>query len=93
MATNRTYKIRRFTNGQSRDGQKFTNFSLTIPAAIAEKLPVDMLFECELTEDGILFRPVQEPATTVELPSWAQPGDEGEEPANGTSKNRQRQAA
>lgn len=89
MAT-RTYKIRRFTNGQSADGQKFTNYSLTIPAAIADKLPKDMLFECSLTEEGILFSPVKEPEAELELPSWAQTEAEATEAANGTKASSRR---
>jgi len=73
----RTYKIRKFTNGRSKEGATFTNYSLTIPAPIAEKLPDDMLFECELTDEGILFRPAQASPEQVELPAWAK--------ANGSS--------
>lgn len=66
----RTYKIRKFTNGKSKGGAAFTNYSLTIPTPIAEKLPNDMRFECELTDEGILFRPVGAP-DAIDLPSWA----------------------
>lgn len=82
----RTYKIRKFSNGKTKDGGVFWNYSLTIPAPVAEKLPQDMLFECELTEAGILFRPVQE---AEELPSWAQ---SEEAPANGKTSRRARPA-
>jgi hypothetical protein len=54
---NRTYKIRRFTNGQSKGGVKFTNYSLTIPAPIAEKLPVDMQFGVRTDRPGNSFPP------------------------------------
>lgn len=68
----RTYKIRRFTNGKSKRGKEFTNYSLTVPATVASALPQDMLFECILTNDGILFRPSTETEETqIELPSWA----------------------
>lgn len=68
----KTYKIRKFQNGRNKNGDPFLNFSLTIPSAIAESLPSDMQFACELTEDGILFRPATPEAEAVELPTWAQ---------------------
>jgi hypothetical protein len=67
----KTYKIRKFQNGRNSAGEPFINFSLTIPTPIAEKLPKDMQFSCELTADGILFRPVEGSAEVVELPDWA----------------------
>lgn len=93
MASNRTYKIRRFTNGQSQEGVKFTNYSLTVPASIAEKLAPEMQFECEMTDAGILFRPVT--AEVVELPAWAQAAaDESPAaPRNGARKRAARQTA
>lgn len=84
----RTYKIRRFTNGQSKGGKEFTNYSLTVPASIASKLPDEMQFECALTDDGILFRPVTNVEEQVELPNWAQT----DVPANGRAA-RKRPAA
>lgn len=73
----RTYKIRKFANGKNRRGFPFINYSLTIPAPIAEKLPEDMQFSCELTDEGLLFKPVSPDQETVVLPEWA---------ANGTQK-------
>lgn len=97
----RTYKIRRFTNGQSKGGKEFTNYSLTVPANIASQLPPDILFECALTEDGILFRPsLDGQEDQIELPTWATP--EGEDdvqhepdviPAARSRKRAARQAA
>jgi len=67
----KSYKIRKFQNGRNKDGEPFINYSLTIPSPIAEKLPEDMHFECELTDDGILFRPAVEEVVDVNLPGWA----------------------
>lgn len=67
----KTYKIRRFKNGRSKDGQTFTNYSITIPVEIASQLPDDIRFVCELTDSGILFRPAEKEETGIELPSWA----------------------
>lgn len=66
-----TYKIRKFTNGRSSAGAEFTNYSLTVPANVAKELPDDVKFSCELTEDGILFRPVKPEEIETTLPSWA----------------------
>lgn len=84
----RTYKIRKFQNGKARDGTTFTNYSLTIPAPIAEKLPDDMVFECELTEEGILFRPARPSDEQIELPEWAKDAV----PKNGKRRSRPRPA-
>jgi hypothetical protein len=75
----RTYKIRKFSNGNKK---QFTNYSLTIPSAIAKELPKDMTFVCELTEEGILFRPSLPEEEAVTLPSWAD--------NNGKPKSRKR---
>jgi hypothetical protein len=74
----RTYKIRKFANGKNRRGFPFINYSLTIPSQIAEQLPENMQFSCELTKDGLLFRPVSPEQEAVVLPEWAQ--------ANGTAQ-------
>jgi hypothetical protein len=70
----KTYKIRKFQNGKNKQGQPFINYSLTIPSAVAEALPEDMQFACELTEDGILFKPTAVESEVVSLPSWANKG-------------------
>lgn len=70
----RLYKVRRFQNGRNAKGEPFMNYSLTIPTAIAEALPDEMRFSCELTEDGLLFRPGTGQETSVELPEWAKNG-------------------
>ena len=71
----KTYRIRKFQNGKSRDGKPYINYSLTIPSPIAERLPADMDFACELTKDGILFKPAAEVEEVVELPAWAKSGN------------------
>jgi hypothetical protein len=84
----RTYKIRSFSNGKNRKGEPFVNYSLTIPSNIAEKLPKEMQFYCELTEDGLLFRPVPPESDQVVLPPWAVNGteDAAEKPKRTTRK-------
>lgn len=69
----KNYKIRRYENGAAKKtGKSFVNFSLTVPNHIAEAVPEGVVFEPEMTEDGILYRPVV--AETVEkVPAWAQP--------------------
>jgi outer membrane biosynthesis protein TonB len=88
----RAYKIRSFSNGKNRKGDPFVNYSLTIPSTIAEKLPKDMQFYCELTEDGLLFRPVPPDQEQVVLPPWAQSenGSEAKEAKPKPRKPRQR---
>lgn len=70
--SDKTYKIRKFVNGRRKTGEPFTNYSLTIPVQIAEKLPDGIRFTCELTDEGILFRPaVRVEDDAISLPSWA----------------------
>ena len=88
----RTYKIRSFSNGKNRRGQPFVNYSLTIPSHIAEKLPRDIQFYCELTGDGLLFRPVPPGEEQIELPPWAANG-EAEKPKRAARKRPTSKAA
>lgn len=55
------YKIRRGKSGQSS--------SITIPPSIVRCVPEGIAFTYELTEDGILMRPLLTPPSPV--PSWA----------------------
>lgn len=72
FSNGKTYKIRTFVNGKRKNGDPFINYSLTIPVQIAEILPVDMRFTCELTDDGILFKPHKEKESRgPALPTWA----------------------
>jgi hypothetical protein len=73
----KTYKIRKFQNGKNKKGDPFINYSLTIPSNVAESLPEDITFSCELTEDGILFRPASPESESVNLPSWAEKNGNG----------------
>jgi hypothetical protein len=61
-----TYKIRTSQSGPSRR----TVYRLTVPVEIARDLDLDLEYAVELTEDGILYRPVTEKTA---LPSWAKP--------------------
>lgn len=71
MINEKTYKIRTFRNGKRKNGEPFLNYSLTIPTNIAKELPSDMRFSCDLTDEGILFRPVDEQEGSETLPDWA----------------------
>jgi hypothetical protein len=64
------YKIRKFKSGNRQDGKAFWNYALTVPANVAEHLSNDLKFACELTDEGILYKPVRD--EEVELPDWAQ---------------------
>lgn len=71
MPQAKTYKIRRFINGKNSKGEPFVNYSLTIPSPIALRLPRSMQFACELTDEGILFRPMSPEEEALALPEWA----------------------
>lgn len=73
------YKIRKFESGTSKTGSSYVNYSVTIPREVAEKLPKDVEYECELTEDGILFRPSAQKQES-ELPKWAKDTTNGDKP-------------
>jgi hypothetical protein len=60
----RVYKIRQSKSGPT----KRTVYRLTVPPQIATKLDPEIDFTVELTEEGILYRPVEE---AREMPSWA----------------------
>jgi hypothetical protein len=63
----RTYKIRRSQAGSTR--QQIV-YRLTVPPDIAANVPEDTEFVPEMTEEGILYRPVTD-RPQRELPSWA----------------------
>lgn len=86
----KAYKIRKFQNGRNREGQPFINYSLTIPSQIAEQLPESMQFECELTDEGILFRPSEPTEESVKLPEWAK-AQNGAKMAEAKTKSQKRQ--
>lgn len=68
---NKTYKIRKFQNGKDKNNKPFINYSLTIPSHIAEKLPESATYACEVTNEGILFRPATQSEEQVTIPEWA----------------------
>lgn len=76
----RTYKIRKFVNGRGAKGQSYTNYSLTVPTEIAERLPEDIQYACTLDETGIHFAPVTSGSAAIETPSWAKPQNGGGKP-------------
>jgi hypothetical protein len=43
---------------------------LWLPRSVVAFIPKDARFECELTEEGILFRHVTLPKAPANLPSW-----------------------
>lgn len=45
-------------------------YSLGIPVEIGRRLPEDVVYECELTDDGLLFRPVK--TKPPPRPRWAE---------------------
>jgi hypothetical protein len=65
------YKIRK-SKGGSRE-HSYDTYTLTVPREIAEVIvnkEEELRFEPELTEDGILYRPVRE-SKEQEVPEWA----------------------
>ncbi len=83
----RTYKLRKFRNGQTKDGTDFINYSVTLPTPIAEALieqfPDGFEFEIESTADGIVYRPVEprDPADTVIPTKLGKRSTNGDAPA------------
>jgi hypothetical protein len=63
----RSYKIRKSNAGTNR--QQIV-YRLTVPPDIAKVIPDDTEFVPEMTEDGILYRPLSG-APQRELPAWA----------------------
>lgn len=66
------YKLLRNSNGRGA--------TISVPAAWAEHIPTNVVFDPELTEDGILFRArtTSQKAPEPELPAWTQPSRPGE---------------
>jgi len=78
----KTYKIRSFKNGENKEGKPFMNYSITVPAKIAEVLPDDVQFTIELTDEGLLFKRAEVQDDSVTVPNWAKSGGNG----NGAKK-------
>jgi hypothetical protein len=60
-------------SGPQRTNGHHKTYMIGVPWHLAEALPSGQEYEAELTEDGLLFRPVSGPvlAPVVDLPSWA----------------------
>ena len=72
--SNRGYKIRSYTNGKAKDGTQYTNYALTVPNEIAEAVPNGMTFVPRMTDDGLLYEPVDQ--AKPNLPAWAKNGNQ-----------------
>lgn len=68
----RSYKIREFQNGKNSKGDAFINYAITVPTDIAQELPRDIKYVCEVDEEGLHFRPTTLVNQPKEMPSWAQ---------------------
>lgn len=45
--------------------------SLTVPRVLADQVPAQTRFMPELTEEGILFRPIEKPEqNSINAPAW-----------------------
>lgn len=64
-----SYRVRRLKKPDSKND--FDAASLAVPMEIATMLPENVRFSPELTDDGILYRPVKEVVSeSGEIPSW-----------------------
>jgi hypothetical protein len=62
-------RIRQRKTKTDRGKGEYTVYSISIPEKIASKIPEGMRFDVELTEEGLLFRPIL-PKKESTLPSW-----------------------
>jgi len=62
----RHYRIRRSQAGS--EGQQ-TVYRLTVPPYLAKVIPEDTEFTVEMTEEGLLYKPVPKKAKE-KLPAW-----------------------
>lgn len=72
----RGYKIRFYVSGKGKDGIEYRNYSITVPSDIAEALPKEIQFLPKMTEEGLLFEPVDH--RQIELPDWAHQSETNE---------------
>jgi hypothetical protein len=57
---------------QNGSNQATRYFKLSVPREIAEALPREILYTCELTDEGLLYRPVHtQTLSDIDLPAWA----------------------
>ena len=81
----RTYKLRVIHNGKAGSGEKYVNYSMTVPPEIARMIPEGMEFECSWDDDGIHYTPAVR--SQQKLPTWATTnGAAGENGAADTDK-------
>jgi hypothetical protein len=69
MPPTSVYKIRKLRKKEGGNERGFEACSLAVPIDVAERLSDDLKFTVELTEDGILYSPV-EPTPDDKIPSW-----------------------
>ena len=65
---------------QGRPREGYAAYTLTVPATICRLLPAALagaLFTCELTDDGILFRPLSAPNNSSAEPEWVKAMKDG----------------
>ena len=65
-------RVRKRITKTTRGKGEYTIYSISIPEEIASRIPADMMFKAELTEEGLLFRPVlpkQDEKTADALPA------------------------
>lgn len=65
----KTRRIRSRKTTATRGKGEYTVYTISIPEEIATKVPEGMRFKIELTEEGILLRPVL-PEPSRPIPSW-----------------------
>jgi len=64
-------RIRKRKTKTTRGKKEYTIYSISIPEEIASRIPDDMVFKAELTEEGLLFRPIlPKHAEKDVLPTW-----------------------
>ena len=72
-----TYKLKKFKAGTRNNYYKA--YQLTVPVWLGKMLREDQEFSVELTNDGILYRPISPTETTKEkLPEWVGHAEERE---------------
>lgn len=68
------YKLRKLRKPESKND--FDAASLAVPMEMAQILPDDIQFEPELTDEGLLYRPVRSAISAgVERPAWLTNGN------------------
>jgi hypothetical protein len=76
MATQRGYKVRSYVNGSTKKGKEYRNYMITVPTDIAEALPDNLTFIPKMTDEGLLYAPVTQSNSAIELPAWARSDEE-----------------